>query len=233
VTSQQPDSGIGQSLAEIAYQTIKRKIIRCELEPGSQVTEAQLTERYGLGRAAVRTALSRLPQERLVHVLPRQGYTVAPLTLKSVRDLFTVRLLLEPAAAAMAARHVDTRQLRRLDELCRASYQLGDRESAEAFLQANTEFHLTVARASGNERLVEILSSLLEEMERFFHLGLMLRDRNDEMFHEHHDLVDALEAGNGERAEQVTAEQIRTAQKMVIEALRSSPSLESVNLTVL
>jgi DNA-binding GntR family transcriptional regulator len=58
----------------------------------------------------------------------------------------------------------------------------------------------------------------------------MLRDRNDEMYHEHHDLVDALVSGN---AEQVAADQIRAAQRMVIDGLLSSPSLQSVNLVLM
>ena len=220
------------SLAESAYQAIKRDIIRCELAPGAQVSEAQLAERYRCGRAAVRMALNRLCQDRLAQVVPRQGYIIAPVTMKGVRDIFAFRLLLEPAAARLAAGHADTAQLRRLDKLCRASYRLGDKPSAEAFLRANTEFHITVARASGNDRLADAIAATLDEMERLFILGLMLRDRNEEMYHEHHDLVEALLAGDGARAEKVTADQIRAAQRMVTDALLSSPSLDSVNLAV-
>src|SRR5438128_1631929 len=70
------------SLAERAYRAIKRDIIRCELEPGGLVTEIQLAKRYRAGRAAVRSALNRLYQERLIQSMPRQGYRIAPVTLR-------------------------------------------------------------------------------------------------------------------------------------------------------
>lgn len=214
-----------------AYAAIKRDIVRCEFKPGSQISEHELVERYDLGRAAVRTALNRLFQEGLVTPVPRQGYVVAAITLKNVRELFAVRLLLEPEAARLAAGRASSRELEELADLCRsARYRLGDGASAEEFLRRNTAFHVGIAEASGNDRLATIIASLLDEMERLFHLGLMLRDRNDEMYHEHHDLVDALMAGDGTRAAQVVVEQIEAAQEMVTDALLSDSNLAARNL---
>ena len=219
-----------RSLAETAYARIKRAIIRCDLEPGQQVTEEELAERFGLGRAAIRPALKRLYQEGLVRTITRQRYVIPPITLKDAHDLFDLRMLLEPVAARRAAGRVDPAQLKRLDELCRAQYRLGDRDSAEAFLRANTEFHVTVARASGNEIMAEVIANLLDREERLNHLSHVLHDRNEEAYHEHHDLVEALVAGDGDRAEQVMADQIRAARAFVIEALTASPSVQSVNV---
>jgi len=220
-----------QPLNVAAYAAIKRDIVRCELKPGDLETETGLAGRYGVGRAAVRSALNRLFQEGLVQPMPRQGYRITPITLKTVRDLFAVRVLLEPHAARLAAAQAGPSELERLAELCDAArYQLGDSASAEEFLRLNTAFHVGIARASGNERLAGIIASLLDEMERLFHLGLMLRDRNDEMYHEHHDLVDALTACDGERAARVVVEQIEAARTMVTDALLSSDSILTVNL---
>ncbi len=223
--------GEAQPLNLTAYVAIKRDIVRCELKPGSQVSESALAERYRVGRAAVRTALNRLFQERLVQPVPRQGYVIAPITFKNVRDLFAVRLLLEPEAASLAATHASPLQLEELGELCRkARYRLGDAASAEEFLRLNTAFHVGIARVSGNERLAAIIAGLLDEMERLFHFGLMLRDRNDEMYHEHNDLVEALTAGDAARSARVVTEQINTAQTMVTDALLSSERVLGINL---
>ncbi len=222
----------GEQLAERGYQSLRQAIIRCELQPGSQVTEPQLVAECGLGRAAVRTALKRLYQEGLVLPIARKGYRIAPITIKNVNDLFSIRLLLEPYAMRLAVGHVDFPELQRLETLCLAGYQLGDKESVASFLRANTELHLTIVRASGNQRLMHMIAGLLDEMERFFHLGLMLRDRATEMYMEHKDLLEALIAQDGEWVEQISIEQIRSAQRMVIDALLASPSLQEVNLAV-
>ena len=214
-----------RSMADEAHARLRARIIRCELEPGERFTEARFVDELSLGKTPVREALARLVQEGLVEVIPRQGYQVAPITLRDVQDLFGLRLIVEPAAVQLAAGHVDAQQLRRLDELCRAGYRLGDRESAAAFLRANTEFHVTVARASGNRRLATTVARLLDESERLFHLGLMLRNRTEEMAHEHKGLVDALVSGEGEAARRIAIEQIVAAQRMVVDALLSSPAL--------
>lgn len=225
-----PGTPASLQLAERTYQALRQDIIRCDLQPGSQVTESQLLIQCGMGRAAVRTALKRLYQEGLVQPIARKGYRIAPITIKNVNDLFIVRLLLEPPAVRMAGGRIDFPELNRCAELCRAGYQLGDRESASAFLRANTEFHLTIVRASGNQRLTNMIEGLLHEMERFFHLGLMLRDRAIEMYAEHKELLEALIAQDGERAERICAEQIKSSQRMVLDALLASPSLQEVNL---
>ncbi|MDI3340713.1 MAG: GntR family transcriptional regulator [Sphaerobacter sp.] len=217
-------------LAEAAYVAIKRSIIRCELEPGQQVTEEQLGTRFGVGRAAVRAALKRLYQEQLIHSLSRNRYVIAPITLKYVNELFELRLLLEPPAARLAAGRIDAALLERLTALAQARYETGDRDSAAAFLAANTEFHATVAEASGNSMLARAIRDLLDKVERVHHMSHLLRDRNEEAYHEHHDLVDALAAGDGERAERVMTDQILAARAFVIDAMLASAAVQSVNV---
>ena len=60
------------SLAETAYQFIKRDIIRCDLEPGRQITEQQLAKRYDVTRAVVRPAIKRLYQQQLIQTVSQQ-----------------------------------------------------------------------------------------------------------------------------------------------------------------
>jgi DNA-binding GntR family transcriptional regulator len=224
------------SLTEAAYQALKRDIVRCDLEPGQRVTEVELVERYQTGRAAVRTALSRLYQERLVQVLPRQGYIVAPITLKHVRDSGAVRLLLEPPAAQAAAGRADIDELQRLEAEYRAHEDLSSGEHLEAFMQANAAFHMAVARASDNRRLVDMIAGLLVEMERSFHLAFRLRN-NPVRFYEvnhvdHAEIIQALADHDGARAGQLMAHHIAATDRLIIEGLLDSAVLETVNLTL-
>ena len=222
--------GVPPSMTESAYQQIKRAIIRCDLEPGQPVSEEQLAERFQLGRAAVRPALKRLYQEQLIQTITRNRYVVSAITLKDAHNVYDVRLLLEPEAARRAARRITPDQLARLKELANAQYAPGNRESAEQFLLANTEFHITIARASGNELLAEIVINVLDRAERLNHLSHMLLDRNYDAQQEHHSLTNALAEGDGDRAEHEMAGQVRSARSFIIEALTSSPSIQSVNV---
>jgi DNA-binding GntR family transcriptional regulator len=220
-------------LAETAYALIKRSIIRCELEPGQPITEEQLGTRFGIGRAAARAAIKRLHQEQFIDRITRNRYVVAPITLKHVNELFQLRLLLEPAAARLAAGKLDTETQRRLQELARARYQVGDRKSAEAFLRANTDFHALIAQASGNSLLASVIRGMLDKVERVHHLSHLLRDRSAEAIHEHQGLLDAVIAGDADRAEQLMTQQILAAEQFVIEAILASSSVQTVNVTLL
>jgi FCD domain len=121
-----------------------------------------------------------LIHDGLVRNMPRHGYEVTPITLADVEDLFRLRLILEPAAMELAAGRIDAPLRECLQELCRiASYSPGDSRSVDAYRQANHEFHVLVARASGSPRLADAIERLEEESDRVFNLGLRVRDRGE------------------------------------------------------
>lgn len=210
---------------------VQRAILRCELRPGELVSEADVMSRFGLRRAATRSALDRLSVVGLLRSLPRRGFVVKPITLRDVNDLFQLRGIIETAAVRLAAGRVDESSLRRLDKICTAGYQLGDRESEAQFLHANSEFHLMIAAASGNDRLVVVTAQVLSEMERLFHFGLALRDRTSEMQQEHQALIEALARGDADAAERMTREELSSSKAMVLDALMSSDSLLDVSIS--
>jgi DNA-binding GntR family transcriptional regulator len=147
---------------------------------------------------------------------------VTPVTLKDIHDVFELRLMLEPAAARMAAGKVDAPRLRVLDDVCRAGYQPNDARSITRFLEANEAFHVAIAQATGNQRLATMIAQLHEQMTRLLHLGLGLRNRSQEMQHEHRTLVKALARGDGETAERMSREEIEAARNMVLSAIMTS-----------
>ena len=97
-----------------------------------------------------------------------------------------------------------------------------DATSVDRFLEANTVFHLMVASASASRRLTQTLEIILVQMERLFRIGLLLSSRADEIVHEHQDLLQAILAGDSERARRVAVDQVRASQRMVVDALVSS-----------
>jgi DNA-binding GntR family transcriptional regulator len=218
-------------LTDSAYRAIKQDIVECVLLPGSEVTEPELGARYGFGKAPLREALIRLGHETLLESIPRSGYRITPVTIQDVQDIFDLRLLLEPAAARQAASHINEPLLTELNELCRSGYSPGDRASETAFLRANRHFHVAIADASRNGRLARVLEHLLEETERLFHLGLAVRDRTDEMQHEHESLLKALVGGDADVAERVTIEQITAARTMVMDGILSAPWLKQTPIS--
>jgi DNA-binding GntR family transcriptional regulator len=218
-------------LTERAYEQLRRDIISCSIPPGSEISETQICSQYDLGKAAVRVALTRLAHDGLVRAIPRRGYMVAPVTLQDIQDVFELRLMLEPAAARLAAGKVNAQQLRAYDEVCSAGYQPGDAKSTARFLEANKAFHVAIAQATGNARLASAIEQLLDEMTRLLHLGLGLRKGTQESHFEHKSLVKALARGDGETAERICREQIDASRQMIVSAILTSRSVMSLSIT--
>src|SRR5260370_16240122 len=111
-------TSVRPQLNSIAFDRIKRDILTCALEPGRQVTEGQLSTRYGLGKAPIRAALLALCQDRFVRAIPRRGYVISPITIRDVQDVTQLRLLLEPSAAQLAAGRLEAEGIGRLEAFC-------------------------------------------------------------------------------------------------------------------
>jgi DNA-binding GntR family transcriptional regulator len=141
--------------------------------------------------------------------------------------------MLEPAAARMAAGRVNAQRLRTLDEACRTGYQPGDVKSITRFLDAIKAFHVAIAQATGNFRLASTIEQLLDEMTRLLHLGLGLRNRSQEMQHEHRALVKALLRGDGGTAERLSRDQIESTRNMVLSAILTNSSVVNLAITTL
>ena len=218
-------------LTDRAYERIKHDIMTCAITPGTEVSEPQLCTHYRLGKAPVRMALIRLAHDGLLRAIPRRGYMVTAITLKDIHDVFELRLMLEPQAAHMAAGKVDVQRLRVLDEACRPGYQSDDIKSITRFLEANKAFHVAIAQATGNGRLAIMVSQLLDQMTRLLHLSLGLRNRSQEMQHEHRALVKALARSDSETAERISREQIEAARGMVLSAIMTSNTVMNLAIT--
>jgi DNA-binding GntR family transcriptional regulator len=218
-------------LTERAYERLRRDIISCVIQPGAEISESQLSGQYKMGKAAVRVALTKLAHDGLVRAIPRRGYMVMPVTLKDLHDVFELRLMLEPAAARMAAGKVNTQQLRLYDDACRAGYEPGDARSTTRFLEANKAFHIAIAQATDNARLAGAIEHLHDQMTRLLHLGLALCKGSREALHDHKALVKALARGDGETAERVSREQIEAARNMILSAILTSRSVLNLAIT--
>jgi DNA-binding GntR family transcriptional regulator len=215
-----------------AYDAIKSAILRWELAPGEQVTELQLTTSFGYGRAAVRAALTRLSHERLVQAIPRQGYAIAPVTFKLVQDLFALRLIIERAAARIAAERADDAfviELERLNDAC--LHRPGD-DDMTALREANRQFHITLTSGSGNDLLIDTATTTLDGMQRILYLPLVANvwKTIDATYEDHSRIIDAVRARDPDAAEHAIATHIESNRDFFIGALISSPAFREIDL---
>ena len=210
---------IETSLSENAYQRLRHEILTCILQPGQVVSERELAKKFQVSKTPIREALAQTCYDGLMQRLPGRGYMVSQITVKDIRDLFDLRLILELAAAERAALNPPPNLLARLKDMANVSYALEDPESHVMFLKTNRDFHVTLAEAAANRRLSDQLGDLLNDMDRLFYLGLRLRDSSEEMVREHQEVVDALQNRDVEKVKRVIIQQINTSRDRILEAI--------------
>jgi DNA-binding GntR family transcriptional regulator len=207
-------------LNQIAFDRIKRDILKCTLGPGEQVTEAQLADRYRLGRAPVRAALHGLAKIGLVRAIPRRGYLIAPITTEDVRDVTQLRLLLEPTAAKLASGHLTKAELKRMEVLCTVKCA-PVAKYGQAAITAHRDLHMLIAGACGNQRLTNSIATLYDDVERLMQLGVTRV--NEEEMSGYKPLVSALANNEGEKAASLMVDQIELGRRRILEALFGGP----------
>jgi DNA-binding GntR family transcriptional regulator len=217
-----------EQLAEQAFRKLYADILSGVLRPGAQVTEIELMERYALTRAPVRHAMVRLSQEGWIAAQPRRGYRVRPMILRDVREVFDLRKQLEPECARRAAGRVNGRLLADLDKATQAPYDRADRSLEDSFFTANTELHTGIAMAAGNQRIARLVTSLHHETERILRAGMRYANWSKGWQHGHGELLEALVAGDGERAYQIALRQINYSERVVMDSI--TDQLDNIRL---
>lgn len=213
------------TLQERLFEDIKRRIITCELLPGTDVSESSIAADYGMTKAPVRSALSRLKEAGWLKSLPRRSHVVTPLTLKDVNEIYDARALIEPETARLAAGNVSKSYLLALNGACIKAYDLNDVDAKREFLLANAAFHVGIAKACGNERLVSMLAQLHEESLRVLYLSVSAVQRAKSWKTGHDSMIDMLLTGDGRGAAQETLAGIERSRKAVMQALEDQRHL--------
>jgi DNA-binding GntR family transcriptional regulator len=153
-------------LKDFAAQRLWEAIIRCELRPGETVSEAQLAQRFGLGKAPIRAGLARIAGTGLVIPIARQGYQVAPITLRALGEVTEMLRHLEPSLADVRLGPGDSDRLARLAAIAEAGSANTFRGAPEGARQALREMRHAILGASGNTLLVRMLSEVWDRAER-------------------------------------------------------------------
>jgi DNA-binding GntR family transcriptional regulator len=146
------------SVTELAYERIRTQIVNGKMPPSTRLHQGELATSFGISRTSVREALHRLTSESLVDFHRHRGFFVAaPLRLEAVLHRLEVRLLLEAGIARLAA---ERRTEEDIVAIRRAVEGEAKAKSTRVAHDLSREFHILLARATGNDELERMLDSL-------------------------------------------------------------------------
>jgi DNA-binding GntR family transcriptional regulator len=194
------EQGDSRTTAEAVYRALRQGIVHGRLAPGERLRSDALATELRVSRTPVREALRKLEAEGLVeHAGSR--LVVRALSEQDLTELFYVREALEGMAARLAAENATPSEIAEIRELLDDMEAVRRRGALEPLRQLTGEFHQLVARASHNNRLAQALTTLLDNVRKIQTSTLFGEGRAVQALQEHRDLMAAIAAHDGDRAE--------------------------------
>ncbi|MBA1335745.1 MAG: hypothetical protein HPY66_1372 [Firmicutes bacterium] len=213
---------------KVVYDVIKNKILSCEYQPGQLVSEKEIVEELNTSRTPVREAINILNGQGLLKVIPKKGMQISPLSIKRMKEIYDVRMLLEPVAVRQAIKHIKPDDIKYLTELDKKLSEDYEKEDVSEVCKTGMDIHLYIAHLSGNEIIYELIKLLRNESHRgyVYYLkryldGCMNEDRRTteiRLSKIHNKFIKALIEGNEELAVDYIIEDLSTMKKLITES---------------
>lgn len=188
------------TLREKILENIRDAIISGSLKAGCKVSEPELAERFGISRTPIREAFRQLESEGYLTVIPRRGAVVSEFNLKEVEDFYAIKSILEGYAARRACERLSERDLERLQAINQRLAELAETNDVKNFFKVHDEFHAVFINAADNEKLKEMICSLITRFQRLRHMSLSLPGRMKVSVQEHEKILDAFRRKDGDSA---------------------------------
>lgn len=206
-------------LRDVVFKTLRKAILRGDLQPGERLMEIHLAERMGVSRTPIREAIRMLELEGLVTMIPRRGATVAEITIGGMQDVLEVRSALDRLAIELACDRITDEELATLKDakLCfEANIKKGD---VVAIADADVRFHDIIVSAAKNERLVQMFNNLSEQVYRYRYECVKNTAVHKALVHEHDEIYLSLLHKDKEKAIATVMTHIAKQEESIIEKL--------------
>ena len=210
------------ALRDAAVVSIRDAILDGRLKPGQRVLEAEIAGELGVSRAPVREAIRQLESEGLLISRSHRGTYVTALSPRDAREIYSLRAALEALAVMLVVQSGRPEILDQLEELLRRMQAGVNADQMAHVVQTDFEFHETLCRASGNQRLVNIWLSMSVQIRALVSVNDLRYFKPQEIVPRHSSLVAAMRASDAERAMRLLVTDILEAGEHIATSLAAS-----------
>ncbi|MHA7189459.1 GntR family transcriptional regulator [Arthrobacter sp. MDT2-16] len=205
-----------ESFADFAYRMLCDELIVLDIKPGEPLNDEAISRRLGVGRTPIREAMKRLESDHLVVAYPRRGTFASGVDIKDLAEISEIRQLLEPAAAARAARHASPQLRNELRDFAHEVGQMLPRlQSQQDLMRLDMRVHRMIYRASGSRHLEDILVRYDNLATRIWSLVLEKLPPVSEHIAQHIELLECIAAGDSEAAARLTTQHVSDFENLI------------------
>lgn len=207
-------------LRDVVFKTLRQAILRGELKPGERLMEIKLANKLGVSRTPIREAIRKLELEGLVIMIPRKGAEVADITEKSLTDVLEVRRALEELSAQLACDRITEEEVAELIRCAGAFKDTLKSEDITEIAEADVRFHDVIYEATKNQKLIQLLNNLHEQMYRYRIEYLKNPEVYQKLLKEHEEIIEHISSREKEKATQVVCRHIDNQVEAVMDKIR-------------
>ena len=207
-------------LRDVVFYTLRQSILPGELKPGERLMEIHLADKLGVSRTPVREAIRRLELEGLVTMFPRRGAEVAQITEKSMNDVLEVRRTLDALCAELACDRITEDGLEALRHACEHFEQCVSTGDAKKIAQADVALHDIIVEATGNQRLIQLVNNLSEQMYRYRFEYIKDSSQHETLVREHRIIYQSIVDKDKDTAAAAAKTHIDNQKKAIIRQIR-------------
>ncbi len=188
-------------LVDQIAEILSQMIFEGQLKPGEKLVQEKLADMLSVSRTPLREAYRKLEEEGLVHVTASGMIEVLQLDAEGVLDMYDVREVIDGLAARLSAKRINRDELETLEAALNKMRMTDNDPDLSQWARANLEFHMTIARASHNEKLIQVMSPVRMSARMFFPALLSRLVRTAAARQEHAAIFEAIKRGDTETAE--------------------------------
>ena len=213
--------GVARTEEERVYRILKGDIVSGKLSPGERIVIAKVSQTLGVSAMPIRAALKELQKDGLIEIIPYAGATVKKLDGREYSEISSIRMLLEPYAAELAAQHMTDEDIRELELIVREMERYASEQDNAAYSDMNTKFHAFINSHCGNKTLSALIEQLTNQSKITRQFYALRSDRIIESLEEHRKILTLLRERKGkEVAELVRQNKYGGYTSMMKEILR-------------
>jgi len=214
-----------KSRSETLREALEELIATGALGPGQHLDETELAARFGVSRTPIRETLIQLASMGLVVIRPRRGAVVAELGPQQLVEMFEVMSELEATCSRLAARRMTPSEHVSLLAAHKACMEARDSNDPDDYYYKNEAFHEAIYAGSHNQFLIEQTRGLYRRLRPYRRLQLRVRNRVSNSYAEHDGVVQAILAGDGEKAAELTRSHVMIQGQRFADLMASLPQL--------
>lgn len=204
-----------QTLRESIADAIRDSILQGSLKPGIKISEPALATQFGISRTPVREAFRQLDSEGFLHIIPRRGARVAPISEKDVREFYEIKAILEGYAARLAAPRLSDQDLGKMEFLNEQMEKHHHQKEYKRVFHLHNEFHEVFLRACGNDQLYHLIKMLVGKFQRF-RILLTIAGKSEGSIAQHRGIIQAFRKRDPKEASELVAQNASFGKEVII-----------------